>query len=226
MATVQSLWRYLVKSMAGEDLDALAFDSRGAAGDRMLAVRTASGKIASGKNTRRFERVDGLLACHAFQSGDAVRVRLPDGSEHGVDNGAALTEALGRPLDYVREAAVPHFDAGAVHIVGGATLRWLGSQSGAPTDARRLRPNMVVDTGTTPFAEDEWIGSELQIGSARFRVLRATERCVMTTFAQHELPQAPEVMRTITRERNAQLGVYAEVVVPGDVRVGDRVKQA
>lgn len=226
MAIVSALWRYPVKSMAGESVEALDIDARGVVGDRELAVITEAGAIASGKSTRRFERVDGLIACAAArQSGGEVIVTLPDGSRHGAADAAALSAWLGRPLRYAAEAEVSHFDAAGLHIVSTATVAWLEQASGVACDARRLRPNLVVDAGPDPHVEERWIGGELSIGAARLRVIRGAERCVMTTFAQGTLPASPAVLRAIAGREGTLLGVYAEVVTGGRVRVGDAVEQ-
>jgi len=59
--TLQSIWRYPVKSMAGEELDAVDVTPRGLSGDRIYPlVDTASGKVGSAKSVKRF---GDLLKC-------------------------------------------------------------------------------------------------------------------------------------------------------------------
>jgi uncharacterized protein len=54
------LWRYPVKSLLGERLQAIEVEARGLQGDRRFAVTDRHGKIGSGKTTRRFRLLPGL----------------------------------------------------------------------------------------------------------------------------------------------------------------------
>jgi uncharacterized protein YcbX len=77
-----------------------------------------------------------------------------------------LSRALGEPVRVRPEAAVPHFDAGAVSLVTTGTLRWCESELGVDADPRRLRANLVVGADE-PFIEESWVGAFS--GSARRR---------------------------------------------------------
>lgn len=74
---VAALWRYPVKSMRGERMSALEFDERGGIADRQFAIRDAEGKFGSGKNTRRFRRIDGLFGFRASLRGDTPMIEFP-----------------------------------------------------------------------------------------------------------------------------------------------------
>jgi uncharacterized protein YcbX len=105
--SVESLWRYPVKSMAGEELDVSEVTAHGLLGDRAYAlIDSADGKVASAKNPRKWPQ---LLEFGAAFSGNprwdealpAVRITLPDGtavSSEEPDIDAALSRALGRPV--------------------------------------------------------------------------------------------------------------------------------
>jgi uncharacterized protein YcbX len=222
---VAALWRYPVKSMLGEELDVVEIESRGVVGDRSWAVRTPEGKFGSGKTTRRFERVDGLFDYRASYAGETPCIRLPSGvvvrgDEPDVDT--ALSTAAGRPLVLAREADVSHFDSAPVHVMTTSSLRWLGTCLGdRAADARRFRPNIVLETEGDDRLEDGWLDRTLSIGEVELRVVARTKRCVMTTLPQEELASDPEVLKTLARENDACLGVYAEVLRPGIVRIGD-----
>jgi uncharacterized protein YcbX len=215
--------------MLGEAVAALAVEARGVVGDRLFAVRTAAGKFGSGKTTRRFERVDGLLAFGAAYDGSALRVRLPDGRAvrgDAPDVHRALSAAIGQEVELVREAAVPHMDAGPVHLVTDASMRWLAARlPAAAVDARRFRPNLVLDVGGASPVEDAWVGRDLLVGDrVRLRVVGRTERCVMVGLAQYDLPADPSVLRDLAEANGACLGVYAAVVDAGTLRVGDAIR--
>lgn len=132
---VSGLWRYPIKSVDGESLDALRFDRRGVERDREWALVDAEGGIASGKPTTRFRKVPGLL-CHARRlNGEVPVIVLADGPRAPVDSaeaGRLVEEIAGPGWSLQREDAVPHFDAGAVHLVTSATLETLNAPPDGP----------------------------------------------------------------------------------------------
>ncbi|MFE2721465.1 MOSC domain-containing protein [Kitasatospora sp. NPDC059327] len=227
IGVIEQLWRYPVKSTGGERLDSVEVDERGLAGDRLYAVRDSAGKLGSGKNTRRFRRMDGLL-------------RLSSRLGHRLD-GPELFDPLGRPVAdptaflraylqrpdvaLAREDAVSHFDQLPVSVLTTATLDWVrGAAPAAVVDVRRFRPNILLRTppGTPPFVEDGWFGREGG-GGARLAFVRASERCAMTTVAQPGLPHAPEILKAIIQAHEGRLDALAEVVTPGRLSVGDEL---
>jgi len=225
---VAALWRYPVKSMLGERCPSLALTARGVHGDRLYAIRDADGKFGSGKSTRRFRRIDGLFAFHAIYDGDVPVITFPDGRHlRGDDAGVhgALSAALGQPVTLAHEAAISHMDAGPVHLLTSASLAWLrGLLPAARLDARRFRPNVLVDLpGANPL-EREWLGRTVTVGAeVRLAIRDMTERCVMVSLAQSELPDDPAILRTIAQDAGMEFGVYADVVAPGRISVGDPV---
>lgn len=224
-AVVHELWRYPVKSLRGERVEAVSLDGRGIVGDRAFAICDANGKFGSGKTTRRFRLLPGLFEFRAETDGDGVVVHGPDGMCIRVGDpelDALLTARYGEPLAVRQEGAIPHFDAGAVHLLTTSSLRWVGASYGQTGgDARRYRPNVILDTTDAGLVEQRWLGATLSIGSCALRVIATVERCVMTNSAQDDLPQDNGVLRFLTRENQATLGVYAHVVAPGAIRVGD-----
>ena len=244
-ATVRELWRYPVKSMLGERREHVRLDQRGVVGDRLYAVRDEAGKFGSGKTTRRFRRMDGLFRFRAVRDGDVPVVTLPDGTTLRGDDPTiheAISAHLGLPVTLSREAEIPHFDAGALHLLTTIALRTLGESLAVESlavetlDRRRFRPNILIETdvgtgagidaGTdaTGFPEDAWVGRDPAVGDdVRLRVVGRTERCVMVHLAQDELPYDARILRAAARANSLCLGVYAEVVIPGVIRVGDRV---
>ncbi len=213
--------------MRGESCEALELDSRGVKGDRLYAIRNAEGKFGSGKSTRRFRKIDGLFDFAATYSGEVPVLTFPDGTTlrgDEVEIDAALTDVLGQPVTLAREADVPHFDAGPVHLLTSGSVAWLKERlPGVPIDERRFRPNIVIKTEGVSQAERAWLGKFMTIGGVSLKVQDETERCGMVTFAQPDLPGAPEVLRTIAQENDLMFGVYAEVVVAGCISVGDEV---
>lgn len=119
------------------------------------------------------------------------------------------------------------FDAFPIHVLTTASLRTMKQFN--PTaiwDVRRFRPNFVIET-TDEFeglVEAGWSGRRLRLGAAELKLEIACARCGMTTHAQPGLPHDPTVLRTIVREGQQNMGTYASVVVPGEVREGDEVE--
>ena len=218
---VQGLWRYPVKSFAGEPLDELVLDERGVVADRVWGLVNEAGKIASGKTTRRFLRVDGLLRHTARLGEDGVPVLyLADGRVVAPSDEIAR-ELAGQGWRFDHESSVSHLDAGPVHLVTTATLASLGAAAGDPVEPERLRPNVLIDAAEV--REESWAGRRLRIGEVELAVGAPTERCVMVGLAQRELPRRPYLLRTIGRWNQLCAGMYASVTRPGRMRVGDPV---
>ncbi len=226
-AYVAELWRYPVKSMLGESVEAVEIETRGLVGDRLFALRDSAGKFGSGKTTRRFRRIPGLFSYRAATTTTVPVVTTPDGDELPVGSAELdqlLSSKYGEPLTIVREADISHFDAGPVHLLTTASLRWLGDRLGrAAADPRRFRANIIVAAHGSTLVEEAWIGSHLRIGSVVLRATERVSRCAMPTFAQEELPADPSILRTLVQSNQQCLGLYAALVEPGIVQRGDAV---
>lgn len=228
-STVVKLWRYPVKSMLGESCESLEVDPRGIVGDRQYAVRDRNGKLGSGKNTRRFRQIDGLLGFQASYEGDIPVVRFPDGRKLRADDSAIhgeLSDSLRQPVILAREAQVAHFDAGPIHLLTTGSLAWLrGKLPDARIDERRSRPNLVIEVAGDEPVERTWLDKVLTVGdSVKLKVCASTERCVMTTLAQAELPDDDRILQWLAAEAGMRFGVYAEVLTPGRITLGDRAQ--
>ncbi|MFC8131592.1 MOSC domain-containing protein [Streptomyces sp. NPDC057302] len=213
-----------VKSMLGERSERLVVDERGVAGDRLWALRYEDGKLGSGKNSRRFRRTPGMLEYDAVYEGEGPVVTTPDG-ERLRPGDPRIAELFGAGVELAREGGTSHQDAGAVSLVGTASLRALGELLGdsEPVDVRRLRKNIVVGT-EEPWIEEDWVGREIAFdGGLRLRVTERIERCVMTTQAQRGLPADSRILKTLTATRGMCVGVYADVVTPGTLALGAEV---
>lgn len=228
---VAQLWRYPVKSLVGERLAAAEIDARGVVGDRLWSVRDEHGKFGSGKTTRRFVRMDGLLELSASYEDDVPVVTFPDGRRiRGDDDriAAALSAHVGRPVTLGKETAVAHFDEGPIHLLTGASRARIGRAFGADVDPRRFRANLLVDTGAVVgLPEDRWIGSRLAIGDSVVLSIRVgMTRCVMVDLPQIGLRREDGLLRAISGLNDSRLGVVADVIRGGIVREGDGVRAA
>jgi uncharacterized protein YcbX len=154
-------------------------------------------------------------------------------------NSVAADEAEGALTDIGMALAAPgtFFDVSALHVVTEATLRRLGELAPDSEFAvERYRPNLVLDTGNEPFAENDWTGTTFAVADdLQAMVLLPTMRCIMTTLAQGDLPRDANVLRTVATHNRIEIpglgtwscvGAYAAVTAPGSVRVGDPVAVA
>ncbi|HET7310990.1 MAG TPA: MOSC N-terminal beta barrel domain-containing protein [Mycobacteriales bacterium] len=222
---VAGLYRYPVKSLAGERVEHLDCDERGFVGDRVWSVRTANDKIGSGKNTRRFAAVDDLLLVRARLDGDRVELRFPDGRRCDVtdDEAAAwLSTHSGEPLRLAPESTVSHFDDGPVSLLGLDSVGALSAATGREIDPARFRANVLLD-GLPALAEDDLVGQHVAIGDLVLEVTMRSTRCVMIDMATADLPAQPGNLLAVGDMNEACLGVIARVVQPGRVRLGDRL---
>ena len=269
--SVAALWRYPVKSMMGEELNAAEITERGVVGDRQFAIVDAStGKVAGAKNPRRWGNFFDFRAAYveppkSASKLPAVRLTLPDGTvvtSDQPDLPQALSRALGREVafaeaqrngesseaqaeeywpdiegldfrDTVTDFELPagtFFDLAVVHLLTTATidrLRVLYPEG--RFEVRRFRPNIVVATGPDEegFVENAWIDHTIAIGDeVRLRVTGPCPRCVMTTLAQGDLPKDAGILRAAAQHNQANVGVYADVIVGGTIRRGDPVMLA
>ncbi|MGA2585037.1 MAG: MOSC domain-containing protein [Tepidisphaeraceae bacterium] len=261
--TLVSLHRYPVKSMMGEELNAVKVTPRGLYGDRAYALSDVeTHMVVSAKNPRKWPNLFSYRAAYVSPpetqpSIPAVRVTLPDGTlavSSNPDFAKTISGKLGRQVtllsaaptgaqleeywpdmeelahhDVVTDEAMPpgtFFDLAVLHILTTGTLDKLRELYPAGRiEPRRFRPNLIIDTGGQKgFVENGWIGKKLSIGpDVRIEVTGPCPRCVMTTLAQGDLPKDPGVLKTAAKYNEVRVGVYASVVQPGMVRIGDRI---
>ncbi len=93
---------------------------------------------------------------------------------------------------------------------------------GRPLDPRHLRANVVVQT-EQPYAEEAWVGRDVTIGAVRLRVSEPIERCRMVGVEQVGLPPRPGMLKAISDHHDLNAGIYASILLPGSISVGDVV---
>lgn len=203
------LWRYPVKSMAGERLSAVGIGPDGIAGDRVLVVRDPRGRIATSRSR------PALLSLHATLGPD--NEPLIDGRPWRDPSVAAAVEAAageGCRLEYATETG--RFDVLPLLVATDGALAAFGH------DLRRVRPNLVIG-GVDGLAERTWAGRVLTVGETRVGLHSLRERCIMTTFDPDTQAQDTEVLMHIHRAFGGRIALNAWVVRGGVVREGDPV---
>ncbi len=224
--TLQALWRYPVKSLRGEACTRLTIDTRGVVHDRSYAIQNREGKFGSTKDTTRFRRIDGLFGLSSRLTDDGISIGFPDGSALRAEDAeliSKLSDLLGQAVTLEREALVPHFDDGSIHILSASSLAQLRTRlPKTALDACRFRANLVIET-ERHIEDAEWVGRILEINDVVLRVTHATERCGMLSMAQGELPAARELTGVIAKEYRLRFGFYAEVLQAGSISAGASV---
>jgi uncharacterized protein YcbX len=223
---IAALWRYPVKSMAAEPLDAVEVSWNGLAGDRRWAfVQDALVRSNFPWLTIR-ERSDMWSYRPHFTQPERpekspTRVRTPDGAELDVTDPALAAQLGGgvRPIKQNRGT----FDAMPLSLITTRTVAELGAHAGLDLDPRRFRPNLLVESDTR---EHEWVGATLRLGDMTMRVDQRDSRCVIVNVDPETSRRDPRVLKTVAKASDNCAGVYGSVVEPGRVALGDAVTAA
>jgi uncharacterized protein len=227
VARVAEVWRYPVKSMAGERLPEAEVSWQGVAGDRRWAF-VRPGRSHTGfpwltiRHQPRLHHYRPTLVEPDRPDHSAVQVQDPDGQLYAVDD-PALAAQLGEGVWAIKHDRGT-FDASPVSLLTRQGLEALSRRADAEVDPRRFRPNLVLDgSGDEEFPESGWVGRLLRIGTAVLRVDQPIERCAMVNVNPDSLARDPQVLRTIAQQRELDFGAYGSTVTPGTLRPGDPV---
>ena len=221
---VAGLWRYPVKSMAAEALDAVDVGWAGLAGDRRWAFvrgdipRSGFPWMTIRENAAMLEHVPRFVQPERPDR-SRVAVRVPGGSELDVVD-PALAASLGAGVRVIKQDTGV-FDAMPLSLITTAGIADLGGLVGYELDVQRFRPNLLVESDER---EDAWVGSVLSIGGLAMRVDQRDERCVIVNIDPGTGARDASVLRVLAQERSACVGVYGSCVRPGSVAVGDPVR--
>jgi uncharacterized protein len=234
IGTVRAITRYPVKSMAGESLAAAPLRWVGIDGDRQYAFYRAANTSRfpwlTGREVPNLLRYAPYFADGGDPSGSPVRVMTPDAADFAIED-AALHDELAAQYGgavYLLQSSRGIPDSAAVSVLGAATVRHLGERVGETLDPIRFRPNILVETvGDRPFEEEDWLGGVLVFGdrddSARIRLDRKDQRCMMVNLDPVRAVQNPAVLKEIVRNRDECAGLYASTEAIGTIAVGDVV---
>jgi uncharacterized protein YcbX len=192
---VESLWRYPVKSMRGEELEELFAGFPGIYGDRVFAFRSSANHkgfpYLTAREQRRLlqyrprfrypDKAARPINLIEAESKDAnplsadlaelvVDVETPDGQTLAIDN-PALIEMLRADIDQKHQVTLMQSqramtDCRPVSIFSLQSAQQLAEETGTPVDKRRFRANVYVDlTAANGFAENELVGRSVRVGS-------------------------------------------------------------
>ena len=236
LGRISAIFRYPVKSMAGESLDVARLSWHGIEGDRRLAFRRLNDK--SGFPWLTASKLPQLLLYKPFGLDHSAEllpthVRTPDGKEYELRSDELRQEVSKRHGSEVELMNLKHgiFDEACLSVISLATVHSVARESGRGVDLcdlRRFRPNVVIETvSAEPFPEDKWVGRTLMFGEgdsgAALSVTMSDERCVMVNFDTDTAERDSEVMKAVVRMNENCAGVYGTVVRAGELRVGQVV---
>jgi uncharacterized protein YcbX len=231
---VEAIFRYPVKSMGGERLDAANLGWHGLDGDRRLAFRRIDDR--GGFPWLSASKLPDLLlfAPHRREDGAPgdlpTHVRTPDGEEmpvFGEDLAAEVGRRCGAPVQMMR---LNHgiFDEATISVIALDTVREIGRLAGRSLDVRRFRPNVVVRLlRSVPFQEDEWLGGVLSFGeeddAPAIAVTMRDVRCSMLNLNPDSASPTPEVLKAVVRTHQNTAGIYGAVTRIGRLAVGQTI---
>lgn len=231
---VASIYRYPIKSMAGERVESPTLGWHGIAGDRRFALRRRTER--GGFPWLTASRLPELILYQPYGQLESAaepvptNVRTPDGRVfdlHDVALWAEIAERAGGEIELMR---LNHgmFDESPVSLLSLSTTRAIEHAANRPVDLRRFRPNIVIEpVQTSAFVEDAWVGGTLALGegdnAARIAITQRDKRCVMVNLDPDSAEKDAAIMRTIVGMNENCAGVYGTVVRAGELRVGATV---
>jgi hypothetical protein len=230
LGRITAIFRYPVKSMAGELLEVASLGWHGIEGDRRFAFRRLAD--SSGFPWLTASKLPQLVLYKpvGLVSNTPTHVRTPDGKEYELRSDELRQEISTLHGTDVELMNLKHgiFDEASISVINLSTVRSIERESGRDVDLRRFRPNVVIETnGAPPFDEDRWVGHTLVFGEensgAAVKVTLRDERCVMINLDPDTAERDSEVMKTVVRMNENCAGVYATVVRMGELRVGQVV---
>ncbi len=207
---VAAIWRYPVKSMAGERLTTADLTGTGFAGDRVVQVYDRRGRVVTARTFPRLLRLRATLG----PDGEPLVDGLPWNSR---EVAARVEAAVGPGARLARFDGPERFDILPLLVCTDGAVSVFGR------DVRRLRPNILID-GVAALGERHWPGATLKLPDAEIAIADLRGRCVMTTYDPVTGEQDPGVLRDIVRRFGGRLCLNAGVHHPGCVREGDPVE--
>ncbi|MEM1292405.1 MAG: MOSC N-terminal beta barrel domain-containing protein [Cyanobacteria bacterium P01_H01_bin.162] len=229
---IKALFRYPVKSMAGEALEAAELGWHGLEGDRRLAFRRLDDRrgfpwLTASKLPELILFTPVYRGANAAAGSIPTHVRTPGGEElalFGPELAAEVSRRHGSPVEMMHlNRGI--FDEASISAITSATVGKIAELAGHPPDVRRFRPNILISSPPAiPFEEDAWVGGVLSFGkgdaTAAIAVTNWDERCSMVNFDPDSGLRTPEVLKAVVRERGNKAGVYGTVIRRGRLAVG------
>jgi len=235
LGRIEAIFRYPVKSMRGEPLDAVTLGWHGLDGDRRLALRRLDQR-AGGFPWLSASKLPELVLFtpqgREAGSGEALPTQVLTPEEEALP---AFGEALAAAIERRHGAPVQMmhlrngiFDDASISVITSDTVREVSRLAGRDPDFRRFRPNLVIrSTRAVPFEEDAWLGGVITFGDGdeppAVTVTTRDVRCAMVNIDPDQGSIAPEFLKAVVRANANHAGVYGTVTRTGRLVVGQTV---
>ena len=206
---VSEIWRYPVKTMAGEKLQRAVLGPQGIDGDRIVHVEDAAKRVITSRTHPRFLGHKGSIGANGL-----VMVDARPWDDAGVADDVAAIAGPGAKL--VPDDGPGRFDVLPLLVATDGAIAAFGH------DHRRLRANIVIE-GVEGMTERDWPGGILLIGEVRIGVQDLRLRCVMTSYDPDTQVQDKAITRSIYRRFDGKLALNCFVITGGVIAVGDEV---
>jgi uncharacterized protein len=231
---VEAIFRYPVKSMGGERLEAANLGWHGLDGDRRLAFRKMNDRSEFPWLTA--SKLPDLLLFSPHRGEDGAQgdipthIRTPDGDALPVFGEDLAAEVGRRYGTAVQMMQLKHgiFDEASISVITLDTVCEISRLAGQSADVRRFRPNVLVRSlRPVPFQEDEWVGGVLAFGEGddapAIAVTMRDVRCSMLNLDPDSASPAPEVLKAVVRANQNNAGIYGAVTRIGRLAVGQTI---
>jgi uncharacterized protein YcbX len=231
---IKAIFRYPVKSMAGEQLDTASLGLHGLDGDRRFAFRRIADQ--GGFPWLTASRMPEMILFKPFRldpgagNQSPTHVRTPDGKIlelRGAELSAEIARRHGAEVELMQ---LNHgiFDEASVSLITLATSLQIERESSRNLDIRRFRPNIFIETyGNEPFEEDHWVGKLMSFGEngegGAVSVTLRDARCVMINLDPETAQADPSVLKSVVRINQNNAGVYGAAVRTGDLFIGQKI---
>ncbi|MFN7937653.1 MAG: MOSC N-terminal beta barrel domain-containing protein [Bryobacteraceae bacterium] len=207
---IKEIWRYPVKSMAGEPLQRATVTRLGIEGDRVILTVDPRGRLITA-------RTHPALLGHKGTT-DANGVPLVDGRPWTEASVLEDVRKIGGPqVELIHDETADRFDILPLLVATDGAIAAFGR------DGRRLRPNLVIG-GVEGLEERRWPGRKLRIGDVVIGMDSLRGRCVMTTYDPDTLRQDAAVLRDIVNRFGGELALNSAVEQGGVIEVGQKVE--
>lgn len=207
---ITQIWRYPVKTMAGESLEHASLGPLGIEGDRVVHVENARGQVVTSRTHPRFLGHRGTLGPDGEPQVDGRLWESPEVA-------AEIAQIAGKGAKLVRYEGAERFDVLPLLVATDGAIAAFGQ------DSRRLRPNIVIG-GVEGLGEREWPGGVLHIGAVQIGVEDLRLRCIMTSFDPDTQVQDKRITQEIYRRFEGKLALNCFVIQGGEIAVGDPVE--
>lgn len=239
VGTVQAIWLYPVKSMAGVSVQSADMYWYGLRGDRRYAFVQSNSHSTfpwlTGREVSQIVKYQPEFADEADRNGSEIRVTTPEGKNHTISSTMLRQELATQHKQPVHLMQLNRgaFDAAPMSVVSQATLDQISSVHGEELDLRRFRINIIVDSiDKTAYVEDSWIDGTLSFGepaenetdaATSILPVRPIKRCVMVNIDPDSAERNSDVLKNLIKSRDNCLGTYAWPRQVGSINVGDPI---